>query len=390
MALLQVKLSAFFLLLLHQSNCQEERKISNETCDCKSVFDCKPYKKLVDERKFPELRELTDCGFIKGKIPVPKYCCPPTDSKIPSNQTTSTKYEFEEILKSNSIRNVHDSQDAFLSHLDHQCGKQYGLRIVGGFRVIDPHKYPWMAALVYESQESENKILCGGVIISSNIVMTAAHCISESKGTSGEKYALKKVRLGHTNVTSKETIDVVIDSILIHPNFTRTRFGDVNDIALLKLSKHLSFLGDIQPICLPKPDLQESTLLNPKSSTLKVAGWGTTRTNTNSDVLLELSLKYTKTSDCEQEFQGLLKDSRVTFELKDTRMCAHGEEGTDSCRGDSGGPLMRLNHDDQDKYEAVGIVSFGSVRCDSKTPGVYTRVSEFLPWIQDIMYREAS
>ena len=47
---------------------------------------------------------------------------------------------------------------------------------------------------------------------------------------------------------------------------------------------------------------------------------------------------------------------------------------------------MRQNFVDNDRYETVGIVSFGSTKCDSSTPGVYTRVSEFLPWIKDIVF----
>ena len=50
---------------------------------------------------------------------------------------------------------------------------------------------------------------------------------------------------------------------------------------------------------------------------------------------------------------------------------------------------MRQNFVDNDRYETVGIVSFGSIKCDSSTPGVYTRVSKFLPWIKDNIFRQA-
>ena len=50
---------------------------------------------------------------------------------------------------------------------------------------------------------------------------------------------------------------------------------------------------------------------------------------------------------------------------------------------------MRKNIVENDRYETVGIVSFGSVKCDSSTPGVYTRVSEFLPWIKDVIFGQA-
>ena len=50
---------------------------------------------------------------------------------------------------------------------------------------------------------------------------------------------------------------------------------------------------------------------------------------------------------------------------------------------------MRKNIVENDRYETVGIVSFGSIKCDSSTPGVYTRVSEFLPWIKDVIFGQA-
>jgi len=55
----------------------------------------------------------------------------------------------------------------------------------------------------------------------------------------------------------------------------------------------------------------------------------------------------------------------------------------DSCRGDSGAPLM-IRHEDE-SYDVIGVTSFGSNKCDSSTPTVYARVESFLKWIEYVV-----
>lgn len=65
-------------------------------------------------------------------------------------------------------------------------------------------------------------------------------------------------------------------------------------------------------------------------------------------------------------------------------MCAGGERGRDSCVGDSGGPLMHTFKNDSGQWYIEGVVSFGNQRCGSEGwPGVYTRVSDYLGWINE-------
>lgn len=68
--------------------------------------------------------------------------------------------------------------------------------------------------------------------------------------------------------------------------------------------------------------------------------------------------------------------------VKASILCAQGlkGEGYNICTGDSGGPLV-VEHDG--KKVLVGVVSSSPSRCASERPSTFTRVSEFLKWIQD-------
>lgn len=70
--------------------------------------------------------------------------------------------------------------------------------------------------------------------------------------------------------------------------------------------------------------------------------------------------------------------------LKSGQICAGGERGKDSCRGDSGGPLMDMYADENGSvnWYSIGIVSYGPTPCGTETwPGVYIKVSNYISWI---------
>lgn len=66
------------------------------------------------------------------------------------------------------------------------------------------------------------------------------------------------------------------------------------------------------------------------------------------------------------------------------QMCAGGERGKDSCRGDSGGALMStlVDNGGSVRWHVIGVVSFGPSPCGMQGwPGVYTRVNNYIDWI---------
>lgn len=77
---------------------------------------------------------------------------------------------------------------------------------------------------------------------------------------------------------------------------------------------------------------------------------------------------------------------RVIVKLENTQLCAGGDTRTDSCEGDSGGPLQFPAVLGQSKYVQFGIVSYGAKGCgDTSVPGIYCRVSSYMEWILDNM-----
>uniref|UniRef100_A0A182LRF2 Peptidase S1 domain-containing protein n=1 Tax=Anopheles culicifacies TaxID=139723 RepID=A0A182LRF2_9DIPT len=103
--------------------------------------------------------------------------------------------------------------------------------------------------------------------------------------------------------------------------------------------------------------------------------------------MLKVSLNVFTTSGCAVFFQ---RNRRVPQGLRDTHLCAGFlAGGRDACTGDSGGPLQISTHDEACVAQVIGITSFG-IGCGSTTPGIYTRVSEFVDWIESIVWPAGS
>ncbi|KAG8307794.1 hypothetical protein J6590_013491 [Homalodisca vitripennis] len=170
--------------------------------------------------------------------------------------------------------------------------------------------------------------------------------------------------------------DIVVDEYICHEDYDSKSYQ--NDICLLRLAKPIEFNHYVSPICLPVYDtfLKQSF----ESSVMEVAGWGITdiATGKASTVLLTLNVPIKTQFICELAYSG-------RSEIIDRQMCAGGVVGQDSCSGDSGGPLMApFSMDAPPRYFIIGIVSFGPKKCaNTNTPGVYTKVSEYMTWILD-------
>lgn len=97
----------------------------------------------------------------------------------------------------------------------------------------------------------------------------------------------------------------------------------------------------------------------------------------NSPVKLKLGLPIFNKDDCFNKYKPL------GAELSEKQLCAGGAYAQDSCKGDSGGPLMRKLA--AGIWEAVGVVSFGNGCGRDGWPGVYSSVASYNDWIKSTM-----
>lgn len=241
-------------------------------------------------------------------------------------------------------------------------------RIFGG-RYSDITEQPWQAVInVYQSRLSSYFYRCGGILIDSCWVLSAAHCFE-----SGEKVDSLEVVLGRTfrkqNSSSEQIFKV--EKYWIHEKFDQATFD--NDIAILKLKTDIGICAvyspEVRPACLPKPGL---ALLD--WTECEISGYG--RHSEFSDEYSErVKRGYVRLWPKEHCIPEVLHGRTVTSNM----LCAGDTRGLDdACKGDSGGPLVCRT---EDGMTLMGVISWG-VGCGLKdTPGVYTRVSNYIDWI---------
>jgi len=233
-------------------------------------------------------------------------------------------------------------------------------KIVGGTET-QANEYPWQVAI---ASPNAVKPFCGGSILSSDTILTAAHC------TIGQGPDSFKVIASEHDVTVDDgQLSFDVCSKKEHPSYNQNT--NEHDFAILTLCTPLTFSRTVAPICLPP---QQGDAYDDVLST--VTGWGTlSEGGPTSDVLMGVDVNTLGNAECDLDYSdygsGIIKDSMI---------CAKAS-GKDACQGDSGGPL--ITKEAGDFYSLIGVVSFGVGCANPDYPGVYARVTEDLPWIRE-------
>lgn len=262
------------------------------------------------------------------------------------------------------------------------CGrpKNYGSsagRILGG-KDASLGEIPWQLLI-------RNPRRGGASLISDQWAVTAAHMVEGLDETSLTLYG----GLVHGRDTRNQRA-VLLNSerIIIHPDYIedagaqRTNYD--NDIALIKFSSRVTLGPRLLPICLP--DVSMNLVVGEQGT---VSGFGKTEGREASDLITSKTLKYAYIGvydDAHCESTPTLESKKMIF--TDNMFCA-GAEGTDSCQQDSGGPFVTpMLAQGREPFYLSGIVSWGPPCKDRQYKGYYTKVKNYVAWIEETMHND--
>jgi secreted trypsin-like serine protease len=210
--------------------------------------------------------------------------------------------------------------------------------VVGGTRAAQG-EFPWMVRL---------SMGCGGALYTTQIVLTAAHCVGATGPTTNIT-----ATLGAVDLQDPARIRVQSTYVLRAPGYN----GNGKDWALIKLAS---------PVNLPTLPAAATTAYN--NGTFTIAGWGAASEGGGQQrYLLKAQVPFVGDASCRQSYPNLIVNEEICAGLT--------QGGIDTCQGDSGGPMFR--RDSANAWIQVGIVSWGRGCARPNFPGVYTEVSTF-------------
>ncbi|KAK7582251.1 hypothetical protein V9T40_013696 [Parthenolecanium corni] len=274
---------------------------------------------------------------------------------------------------------------SFPSKPKYECGYKKGDPLANRIANTSPDEnsefgeFPWMSLILKKTSEGV-AVVCGASLLAADLLLTAAHCVDKI-----DKESLI-IRVGEhdtylpSNLEKAPHEDGYVADIYIPNNYR----ADVafNDLAIIKVKEPFQFRENVVPICSPlsSPEYGSPDIYDPHRCL--ATGWGKdaySKSAKLSKVLKKVDLLIVPNEEC----QRALRKTRLgsTFTLHESFICAGGQPGKDTCKGDGGGPLICALKSDPTRYVQVGVTSWG-IDCAKNYPAVYASVLYNKDWLR--------
>ncbi|CAH2071042.1 unnamed protein product, partial [Iphiclides podalirius] len=265
----------------------------------------------------------------------------------------------------------------------HVCGRRAldHAELTSVRTVANAGDWPWHTALfIKELVTSIDKYQCGGNIISTTAILTAAHCVSNN----GIIVDASRITIlaGINNLTDINQVGRQVhyaEKVIVHPAFNDIQA--TSDLAIVRV-KNIPFNEYVQPVCIWGPIYDKSKLFGTEAT---VVGFGKTEDNKLSDTLRSAYIMVQNDSTCiaysPKLYNGLLNEFTFCAGFGPT-------SGINPRNGDSGGGLVvaTVQPDLKISWFLRGVVSKcgvspGQTECDPRFYLVYTDVGPHYGWI---------
>jgi|TARA_A100001391_G_scaffold82297_1_gene53709 secreted trypsin-like serine protease len=250
-------------------------------------------------------------------------------------------------------------------------------RIIGGDDASQ-NEWPWMVQVNVRFRDTGSGGLCGGILLSQDWVVTAAHCLVSDLGNVVSRNDVE-VLVGSVSLDGGTSYN--IDGFGIPGNYNPDNFN--NDIAILRLANAGPALSN-WPSIVGSDQLTELELapFAQRDEALTATGWGVTSRNQvepqPADRLQEVALDYIQTGSCKNAWGNGFNTATMVCAAELNPVQGRDQ---DTCSGDSGGPLFI--GDDIDPY-VIGLTSFGQPQCADNLPTVYTSVLSQVSFVEEV------
>lgn len=238
------------------------------------------------------------------------------------------------------------------------------------------NSYPWIVSLRLNLSGTYSNHFCGGSIIDENTILTAAHCVVITKNIS---LFTVFVGLHDSTIIPADTNIFSVSEVYIHPEYNDTTLR--NDVAVLKLTKSLTFSDKVSTICLPSANSHKS-LYNKE---VVAAGWGATQSVSTPTFLQQAKLRVIN----ETYFEDIQSIIPIFYTSEQYAVIEDGiNPDKNVCSGDSGGPLVFYDERSR-RWTLYGITSFvftyPNGTCNSQEPSFFASVPFYLNYINEYL-----